>query len=271
MPFVATAALLSQGAHAAPADKRQLLGLDISNIISGISQATNYNDVQTALQNIDPLTTPPDVDRAVSRLQAVYAKTTPKGIFQAAAQIIASGIHRGDLTSALAAYTTQNSPQNSNRQAPTKIFPKKNPSDAPYTRTQQELLERIYIPPTFTYGKKPPVILVPGTGARGGNTFSGNFIKTLTGQSWADPVWINPPGFMLADIQLNAEDVAYAINYISSITGGRKVQMVGWSQASIATQWALVSACPTYEPFSTSFGPIGLCSSKVFKHLRSVS
>lgn len=48
------------------------------------------------------------------------------------------------------------------------------------------------------------MILVPGTGDTGCFTFDGNFIPLLTGQSYADPVWLNIPDYLLDDIQFNA-------------------------------------------------------------------
>lgn len=53
----------------------------------------------------------------------------------------------------------------------------------------------------------PPVILVPGTGNLGFQTFEGNFIQLFTGTSYADPVWLNIPGYLLGDAQVNAEYV----------------------------------------------------------------
>ena len=95
----------------------------------------------------------------------------------------------------------------------------------------------IYIPSGFTYGTKPPVILFPGTGATGYGTFVGNFIPLLQASSWADPVWVNVPGFLLNDAQTNAEYAAYAINYIAGITK-QNVTVVAWSQGNIDVQWA---------------------------------
>lgn len=55
----------------------------------------------------------------------------------------------------------------------------------------------------------------------------------------ADPVFVNLPGENLADIQVAAEYVAYAINYISAISGHVKVNTVSWSAGSLDSQWAL--------------------------------
>lgn len=104
--------------------------------------------------------------------------------------------------------------------------------------SEDDLRSAIYIPSTFTYGSVPPVILFPGTASTGYFTFKGNFIPLLTGSSYADPVWVNVPGYLLGDAQVNAEYAAYAINYIAGITG-TNVSVIAWSQGNIDTQWAL--------------------------------
>ncbi|RDW84245.1 hypothetical protein BP6252_01835 [Coleophoma cylindrospora] len=60
-----------------------------------------------------------------------------------------------------------------------------------------------------------PVILSPGTGVTGTQTFSGNFMKLLANSSIADPVVLDIPNNLLDDVQVNAEYVAYAVNYVS--------------------------------------------------------
>jgi hypothetical protein len=75
---------------------------------------------------------------------------------------------------------------------------------------------------------------VPGTGSTGYESFDGNFIPLLTGVSYADPVWLNIPNQLLDDIQVNAEYVAYAMNYISAITS-RNVSVISWSQGHVST------------------------------------
>ncbi|KAK3063752.1 hypothetical protein LTS18_013037 [Coniosporium uncinatum] len=119
------------------------------------------------------------------------------------------------------------------------VYPKKSSSDASYDLSESALRRVIHIPSTFTYGQKPAVILVSGTGSKGCLTFGANFIKKLTGVSYADPVWLNMPGGLLGDAQSSAEYVAYAINYISGISGNTNVSVIGWSQGSLDTQWAL--------------------------------
>jgi hypothetical protein len=45
----------------------------------------------------------------------------------------------------------------------------------------------------FTYGKVPPVILVPGTLLPGGITYGSNYIRLFQDAPFADPVWLNIP------------------------------------------------------------------------------
>lgn len=52
-------------------------------------------------------------------------------------------------------------------------------------------------------------------------------------------MWLNIPGYMLDDIQTNAEYVAYAIHYIKQISNVPSIAVSTWSQGGLATQWAL--------------------------------
>lgn len=117
------------------------------------------------------------------------------------------------------------------------MYPKAGGCDAPYSVSESSLRSAIFIPETFTYGAKPPVVLFPGTGLTGYVSFRGNFIPLLTGVEWADPVWVNVPGLLLEDVQVNAEYAAYALNYIASLTS-RNVSIIAWSQGNIDSQWA---------------------------------
>lgn len=139
----------------------------------------------------------------------------------------------------VAPYSPLGSTNNNNPRDPTKaIYPQKSESDAPYSLSEDDLRSAIFIPPSFTYGQKPPLIFVPGTGAYGGEVFAHNLLKLLSDSPLADPVWLNVPGALLADAQSNAEHVAYAINYISAISGDANVSIVTWSQGGLDAQWA---------------------------------
>lgn len=146
------------------------------------------------------------------------------------------GIATADLVSPT---TAVGSTQNYNPKEPSvEIYPKKNSTDAPYTTPEADLRAAIQIPEFFTYGERPPVILVPGTGSYGGEVFAPNILKVLPGAPFADPVYLNIPGALLDDAQSNAEFVAYAINYISAISGNKNVSLISWSQGGLNVQWA---------------------------------
>lgn len=81
------------------------------------------------------------------------------------------------------------------------MYPQAAPCDAPYSVSESDLRSSIYIPEGFTYGKKPPVVLFPGSGSTGYLTFAGNFIPLLQDVDWADPVWVNVPGLLLDDVR----------------------------------------------------------------------
>ncbi|QDS74531.1 hypothetical protein FKW77_007541 [Venturia effusa] len=152
-----------------------------------------------------------------------------------------NNVEQPDLTDVFATYSTGcNSGTNVNTKSPEgTIYPTKSTQDAPYSLPETQLREVIYIPSTFTYGRTPPLVMVPGTGSAGCLSFGSNFIKQFTGSSFADPVWLNIPDLVLRDAQVNAEYVAYALNYISSISGNRNVSVMAWSQGNLDTQWAL--------------------------------
>jgi hypothetical protein len=65
-----------------------------------------------------------------------------------------------------------------------------------------------------------------------------NFEKLFARTDYADPVYINIPGNQLADIQVESEYIAYAINQISVISSHKNVSMLSWSAGSKDGQWA---------------------------------
>jgi hypothetical protein len=119
------------------------------------------------------------------------------------------------------------------------IYPSKAAGDAPYSVAEADLRAAIQLPQSFTNGKKIAVIMSPGTGVTGTQTFSGNFQRLLANSTTAEPVILNIPDNLLDDAQVNAEFVAYAVNYVSGISDNQNVSVVTWSQGSIDMQWAL--------------------------------
>ncbi|GAB7352033.1 hypothetical protein MBLNU459_g2547t1 [Dothideomycetes sp. NU459] len=213
--------------------------------------------------NVTPTYTPTNAAQARpawSSIVAAYPTATPNILItlQNTLELTLSGFDIGDndlLTLlGLEFDPVINGHTNSNPAPPYPIYPKHGSKDASYSLTESELRSAIYIPKTFTYGKKQPVILSPGTGVYGGSDFIFNLIPLLQNSSFGDPVWINPPGGTLGDAQVTAEMDAYAINYISAITG-RSVAVISESQGSVDTQWAL-KYWPSTRIHVTDFIPV---------------
>ena len=220
----------------------------VNSVASGaVSSGNPYSTLLSALKSVTPTASPAGVSQASATLSSIMnASPTPTNIYGTIAELVGAGLTPNNVNSILNAVngglTGQNSEINVNLRNPSPaVFPKASSSDAPYDLTEAQLRAAIYIPSTFKYGASgapQPVILVPGTGDTGYTTFIGNYIPLLTGSSFADPVWLNIPGYLLNDAQTNAEYVAYAINYIYGISNKRKVGVIGWSQGNIDTQWA---------------------------------
>ncbi|KAK2052460.1 alpha/beta-hydrolase [Colletotrichum caudatum] len=181
----------------------------------------------------------------------------PSGLLSSFQGLLGTGILGGsDLTNKLIAPISPiDSTTSNNIRTPVKpIWPRKDAADAPYTLSEAQLRQAIYIPQTFTYGQKPPVIFIPGTGTYGGETFSPNLLKLLSNVPYADPVWLNIPGALLADAQTNSEYVAYAINYINGVSS-QNSSIISWSQGGLDTQWAF-TFWPSTRGVVTNFFPV---------------
>ena len=265
--LVLTGCLLSTSVVASPTptreinniERRQLLSnvlgsvLDpvlgtIDDIVDGKSDTDDpYGSLLDVLKPLTSVTKPSTVEEAQSAISDVLqASPTPENLIAAAAKLVTQGLTTDNVAQALdyvdGLLNGENSENNNNPIKPTSpVYPKAGSKDAPYSLSEAALRAAIHIPSTFQYGKKgapQPIILVPGTGNTGYLTFQGNLIPLLQGSTIADPVWLNIPGLLLNDAQLNAEYVAYAINYIHGISNSRKIAVAAWSQGNIDSQWA---------------------------------
>lgn len=213
---------------------------DVDNAVA----AGNPSAVSSALVQIQPTAEPTAISQVLARQSSIWASPTKTNIYGGIATQVANGLGPlldDTLSTALngGRPVGENSVQNNN-EAIAGLYPKKaGTTDAPYSVAEADLRAAIFIPSGFTYGKKTPVLFVPGTGAYGGSNFANNLRKLLTGQSYADPVWLNVPDAMLGDVQVNAEYVAYAINYISAVSSNEKIAVISWSQGGLDTQWVL--------------------------------
>jgi hypothetical protein len=209
--------------------------------------AATYTPIFDTVQSFSANTTPSSTEEAFGRLKNIH-ETEKHTIFAKAEKLIANGLATLNIDS-IHDYLEgildgAASDSNINNLEPLEIiYPQVHPDDAPYSNTEAQLRAAIHIPTDFRYGKDgaaQPVLLVGGTGNPGYVSFSGSYVPLLQNPStsFGDPVWLNMPGHALGDVQRNAEYVAYAIHYLSSICGGRKIAVFGYSQGNLDAQWA---------------------------------
>ncbi|KAJ5166631.1 lipase [Penicillium canariense] len=226
---VANTSLINTLANAA--GDHEDIGGNASNALSAIV---------AQLQQAGSITAPDSVEEALATLQQAVPDG-PASTTDVAEAIAEAGLVPADILSFLNGYMDSelNSVQNTNPAPTQTIYPSKGPDDAPYSVPEQSLRAAIYIPETFGYGRngKTPVLLVPGTAIPAGTTYHYSFSKLGDGAP-VDVVWLNIPHASLSDAQVNAEYVAYAINYIAAQTN-HSLAVLTWSQGALDTQWAL--------------------------------
>ena len=180
------------------------------------------------------------ISGAFNYLKEIFESQTWKSIYSGIIKLV---FEENGLETVIINYSQRlNNLNNTNARSPkSAVYPSANSKDAPYSLLEQKLRSAIEIPSGYEYGKgdKKPVLLVPGTGSYGGNGFYTNYIKLLNQTDFADVAWLNIPNYLLEDSQLNAEYVAYGVNYLSGISEGKKVSVISWSQGGLITQWAL--------------------------------
>lgn len=215
------------------AKNRYLAESDASNAISTIV---------SQLQQTDKVASPDSPEAALAALEHTLSNEGTLSILDVASRISDAGLVPPEISSFLNGYfdSELNSLQNQNPPPRANIYPSKSSQDAPYSLPEETLRSAIHIPPSFDYGRngKTPVILIPGTAIPAGTTYYFSFSKLSTSTP-VDVVWVNLPRASLSDAQVNAEYVAYAINYISALCIGKSAVVVSWSQGGLDTQWAL--------------------------------
>lgn len=243
LSYVAIAGL----AASAASQQLQIVNTLNNNANSAVwgNESSAVSQVASDLQNIEN-TNPPavsSVPAAISAVQSIYSNDVGN-IVVASQDTIQKSLASKSVLDVLNGYSNNSidSTNNTGNPAPSQtIYPSKSPNDAPYSVSQQDLQDAIYIPSSFSYGKngKKPVILIPGTAVPAGITYYFSFENLAQAAPSADVCWVNIPGASLGDAQVNSEYVAYAMNYISAISSGANVSIISWSQGGLDTQWAL--------------------------------
>ncbi|TKY89375.1 hypothetical protein EX895_001906 [Sporisorium graminicola] len=109
--------------------------------------------------------------------------------------------------------------------------------DPAYTLPQSQLASVLSCQTGSPSSQTNPILLVPGTGTTGPQSFDSNWIP-LSASLGYSPCWISPPPFMLNDTQVNAEYIVNAVKTLAA-GGSGKVPVLTWSQGGLAVQWAL--------------------------------
>lgn len=112
--------------------------------------------IKTYTKSLQPLIAP-------VALSSIFS-ATPTILLEQVFDLIENGLVSDNLPAEVnalvtASFSGMNSETNVNPAANCSIYPQKNCTDAPYTLTEEQLRQVIYIPTTFTYGQVPPVIV----------------------------------------------------------------------------------------------------------------
>lgn len=166
------------------------------------------------LDQVVPTAAPTSVADLAALLNKV-ANANPENLIDSIATLVLNSLGPESLEGVFGEFSTgSNSESNVNPREPlAPIYPSVMTGDAPYNIDEATLRAAIYIPDSFTYGKKPPVILVPGTGLKGGLNFEPNLGKLLPNEDHADPLWLNVPGWQLENVPWNSVSAQLMILY----------------------------------------------------------
>ncbi|KAK8119773.1 uncharacterized protein PG998_004399 [Apiospora kogelbergensis] len=245
--------------------------LGLGDVLKQLDQTRDPRAILDILNGVRPRATPTSLPEVQETLQGIYGSATPTNLYKNIALQLGSGLgplidDNRDLIIAVLGYgegeDSVNNPNNPTNVSRT-VYPTAAAGDAPYSLPEAQLRAAIRIPAAFTFGAKPPVLLVPGTWSYGGSVYGPNLRKLLTDSPHADPVWLNVPGAMAGDAQVNSEYIAYAINYLSAICSNSsnsssdevKVSVVSFSQGGLDTQWAF-TFWPSTRAVVSNFLPV---------------
>ncbi|KAK0542510.1 hypothetical protein OC844_007776 [Tilletia horrida] len=102
-------------------------------------------------------------------------------------------------------------------------------ADPDFTISQADLDGALTCPGRASYmGVKNPLLLVPGTGTTGAESWDNSFAKVAPSLGF-EPCYISPAPYLLNDTTLSAQ---YFVNAVRRLTAesGKAVPVMGWSQ-----------------------------------------
>lgn len=131
----------------------------LTQVATNAAQKAALTSAYKQLASLTPTATPTATEDIPSILSSIIGTATPTSFVDYTIQFILNGLVEPQQYLALieGESPTDNSATNTNNPAPShSIYPKKLACDAPYSQTEAALREQIYLPPGFTFGKKPP-------------------------------------------------------------------------------------------------------------------
>ncbi|MBW0490258.1 hypothetical protein O181_029973 [Austropuccinia psidii MF-1] len=117
-------------------------------------------------------------------------------------------------------------------------LPPRTSGDAPWTQAESSYRIMISCPGGIKNKPKGIVLLVPGTGTNGSESYKSTpFYQGLPSLGF-DLCWIDLPNYSMSDMQLSAEFIAYAVKFLAPKSRGGKLNIISYSQGGPDVQWA---------------------------------
>lgn len=107
----------------------------------------------------------------------------------------------------------------------------------PLTVPQSQLAAALSCPQSLHHAKRNPVLLVPGTGLTGPESWGWNYAQSLPAAGFPVCV-VTLPDFTLGDATVASQYVVFAIRSMF-LQSGRQVDVMGFSQGGLENRWAL--------------------------------
>ncbi|MBW0520993.1 hypothetical protein O181_060708, partial [Austropuccinia psidii MF-1] len=131
-------------------------------------------------------------------------------------------------------------------------LPRRTHGDAPWTQAKSSYQSKIGCPLGLKYMRNGIVLLVPGTGGSAREIYeSSPYYQGLPAHRF-DLCWVDLPNHSMSDMQLSAEFIAYAIQFLAPKSRGGKINIISFSQGGSDVQWA-ASFWPSIRSLVTGF------------------